>query len=161
MRFCAGTKRLQNGASFFSETAYFFPLSFPLTAFSEFYGILRASLESLENTTLFRRAFTPFYTPSLIPVHPPPEGLVHRLHCARPRREWASHLRSSCRCRALKHLVGDASYRACDVRLRRFCHAPRYPRAASKLTLALLEICDKLGCILSTDNVTGGEVFLC
>ena len=66
MRFCAGTKRLQNGASFFSETAYFFPLSFPLTAFSEFYGILRASLESLENTTLFRRAFTPFYTPSLI-----------------------------------------------------------------------------------------------
>ena len=70
MRFCAGTKRLQNGASFFSETAYFFPLSFPLTAFSEFYGILRASLESLENTTLFRRAFTPFYTPSLIQVPP-------------------------------------------------------------------------------------------
>ena len=47
-----------------------FPLSFPLTAFSEFYGILRASLESLENTTLFRRAFTPFYTPSLIQVPP-------------------------------------------------------------------------------------------
>ena len=47
-----------------------FPLSFPLTAFSEFYGILRASLESLENTTLFRRAFIPFYTPSLIQVPP-------------------------------------------------------------------------------------------
>lgn len=47
-----------------------FPLNFPLTAFSEFYGILRASLESLENTTLFRRAFTPFYTPSLIQVPP-------------------------------------------------------------------------------------------
>lgn len=47
-----------------------FPLSFPLTAFSEFYGILRASLESLENTTLFRHAFTPFYTPSLIQVPP-------------------------------------------------------------------------------------------
>lgn len=47
-----------------------FPLSFPLTAFSEFYGILRASLESLESTTLFRRAFTPFYTPSLIQVPP-------------------------------------------------------------------------------------------
>lgn len=68
--FRAGTKRLRFGASFFSETAYFFPLCFPLTAFSEFYGILRASLESLENTTLFRRAFTPFYTPSLIQVPP-------------------------------------------------------------------------------------------
>ena len=31
----------------------------------------------------------------LLPVHPPPKGLVHRLHCARPRRERASHLRAS------------------------------------------------------------------
>ena len=74
----------------------------------------------------------------LFPVHSPPEGFLHRLDCAGASRQRASHLRASRAFCARGNLVGNASDRACDERLRCLCHAEKSDRTLCKSATCVL-----------------------
>ena len=74
----------------------------------------------------------------LFPVHSPPEGFLHRLDCAGASRQRASHLRASRAFCARGNLVGNASDRARDERLRCLCHAEKSDRTLCKLATCVL-----------------------